>query len=100
MATSDYNRGEMDITGQKATWDGFIKGSTWGSMIIILSVGYATLTVAMGMNWMIALGLMAVVGIGGGMFMKMGARWMATVVLMIALALVVQGFIWLFGAVL
>ncbi len=100
MATSDYTRGEMGIAGQKATWDGFIKGSTWGSMIIILMVGYATLAVAMGMNWMIALGLMAAVGIGGGMFMKMGARWMATVVLLIGLALVVQGFIWLFGAVL
>lgn len=100
MATSDYTRGEMDISSQKATWDGFIKGSTWGSMITILVVGYATLALAAGMNWMVALGLMAIVGIGGGLFMKMGARWMATVVLMIVLALVVQGFIWLFGAVL
>lgn len=100
MATSDYHHGEMDISGQKATWDGFIKGSTWGSLITVLIVGYATLAVAIGMNWMVSLGLMAIVGIAAGFFLKMGARWMATVVLLIVLALIVQFFIWLFGVAL
>lgn len=100
MATSDYHHGEMDISDQKATWDGFIVGSVWGGLLIILAVGYATLALAIGMNWMIALGLMAILGIVSGLLLNLGGRWMATVVLMIVLALIVQGFIGLFSVVL
>ena len=100
MAASEYHRGDMDISAQKATWDGFMVGSIWGSLLIILTVGYAKLAVAIGMNWMIALGLMAVFGIVSGLVMNLGGRWMATVVLMVVLALIVQLFIALFGLVL
>ena len=100
MAASEYHRGDMDISAQKATWDGFMVGSIWGSLLIILTVGYATLAVAIGMNWMIALGLMTVFGIVSGLVMNLGGRWMATVVPMVVLALVVQLFIALFGLVL
>ena len=77
MAASEYHRGDMDISAQKATWDGFMVGSIWGSLLIILTVGYATLAVAIGMNWMIALGLMTVFGIVSGLVMNLGGRWMA-----------------------
>ncbi|WP_027836923.1 aa3-type cytochrome c oxidase subunit IV [Hyphomonas sp.] len=100
MAASEYHRGEMDITDQKATWDGFIIGSIWGSLLVILTVGYATLAIAIGMNWMVSLGLMAIFGVVAGLVMNLGGRWMATVVLMVILALVVQLFIALFGLVL
>ena len=100
MATSEYHHGDMDIEAQKATWHGFIVGSTWGGLMIVLSVGYAVLAVAIGMNWMISLGIMAVVGLAAGLFLNMGGRWMATLVLLIILALVVQGFIGLFGLLL
>ncbi len=100
MAASEYHRGDMDISAQKATWDGFMVGSIWGSLLIILTVGYATLAVAIGMNWMIALGLMTVFGIVSGLVMNLGGRWMATVVLMVVRALFVQLFIALFGLVL
>jgi hypothetical protein len=43
---------------------------------------------------------MAIVGFAAGLLMNLGGRWMATVVVLIGLALVVQAFIWLFGAVL
>ena len=97
MAASEYHRGEMDITDQKSTWDGFIKGSTWGSLIIILMVGYAVLSIAISINWIISLGLMAIVGVAAGLFLNLGGRWMATVVMLIVTALIVQFFIWLFG---
>ena len=100
MAASEYHRGEMDITDQKATWDVFIIGSIWGSLLVILTVGYATLALAIGMNWMVSLGLMAIFGVVAGLVMNLGGRWMATVVLMVILALVVQLFIALFGLVL
>lgn len=100
MASHDYHHGEMDIHGQKATWDGFITGSVWGGLLIILMVGHATLAVAIGLNWAISLGIMAIVGFAAGLLMNLGGRWMATVVVMIVLALIVQATIWLFGAVL
>ena len=100
MATSEYHHGDMDIEAQEATWHGFIVGSTWGGLITVLSVGYAVLAVAIGMNWMISLGLMTVLGFAAGLFLNMGGRWMATMVLLVILALIVQAFIWLFGAAL
>ena len=100
MATSEYHHGEMDIKAQEDTWHGFIVGSTWGGLLTILSIGYAVLAIAIGMNWMIALGLMTVLGFAAGLFLNMGVRWMATMVLLVILALIVQAFIWLFGAAL
>ena len=97
MASQEYQRGQMDISGQRATWGGFMLGATWGCLILTLVVGYSVLTLAIGINWIVSLGLMAAVGFGTGMFMNLGGRWMATVVVMIILALVVQAFIWLFG---
>lgn len=100
MASHEYHRGEMDISGQKATWDGFITGSVWGSLIIILMVGHATLSLAIGLNWAISLGLMTILGLAAGLLMNLGGRWMATVVVLVILALITQALIWLFGAVL
>jgi len=99
MATPEYHRGEMDIQDQKATWEGFITGSAWGGLITILIVGHATLALAIGFNWAVSLGLMATTGFAAGVFLNLGGRWMATVVVMIVLALIVQAMIWLFGAV-
>ncbi len=99
MATHEYHRGEMNIQDQEATWSGFITGSVWGGLIILLLVGHSTLSLAIGMNWAISLGLMAIVGFASGLLLNLGGRWMATVVVLIVLALIVQAMIWLFGAV-
>jgi hypothetical protein len=100
MASQEYHHGDMDIRDQQATWNGFLTGSVWGGLIIVLMVGHAVLSIAIGLDWTISLGLMAIVGFAAGLLMNLGGRWMATVVVLIGLALVVQAFIWLFGAVL
>lgn len=97
MASQEYHRGEMDIHDQQSTWNGFIVGSTWGSLITIMVIGYATLAIAIGLPWLVSLGLMALLGFGAGLFLNLGGRWMATVVVLLVLALIVQGFIWLFS---
>ncbi|MEM6410443.1 MAG: aa3-type cytochrome c oxidase subunit IV [Pseudomonadota bacterium] len=99
MAETDYTHGKMDIAEQERTFEGFLTGTVWGSGIIILVLGYATLTVATGMHWMVALGLMAGLGIGGGFFMGLGISWFAAVIGMTALAVVVQIIIGLFGLI-
>jgi len=97
MATSEYHHGDMDIHAQKATWDGFIKGGTWGALIIALGLGHAILAIAIGIHWAVSLGLMAILGFVAGLFLNLGGRWMATLVILILIALFVQGMIWLFG---
>lgn len=99
MATHEYKRGEMDIRDQKATWDGFIAGSVWGGLALILVLGHATLALAIGMNWAVSLGLMTILGLLAGLLLNLGGRWMATVAALVVLALVVQGFIALFGLI-
>lgn len=98
MASHEYHHGEMDVSQNEATWNGFLRGVLWGSLIIGLMIGYATLALAIPMNWMIALGIMAVVGFVAGMLMNMGGRWYATLVLLIILAVVLRVMIALFGA--
>ena len=97
MASSEYTRGEMDIDSQSKMYGGFIKASAWGSLILLISVGYMVFTLSLGMNWMIALVLSAGAGIAIGMFMGMGGAWIATVVALAGLAIFVQLLIFLFG---
>jgi len=52
------------------------------------------------MDWMVSLGICAVIGFAAGFLLNLGGRWMATMVGLIVLALIVQGFIGLFGLLL
>nr|WP_321439840.1 aa3-type cytochrome c oxidase subunit IV [uncultured Hyphomonas sp.] len=97
MAASEYHHGEMDIHDQQATWDGFIKGTTWGSLILALMLGHALMTVALGLHWAVSLGLMTLVGIGSGIVLNLGGRWYATLVILLFTGLFIQAMIWLFG---
>lgn len=90
MAGSDYTHGDMDVSEQARTWEGFVNFTLWGSGLIILVVAYATFTVAMGMNWIVALGLCAIGGVLGGMFMRMGSAWIAAVIGLTGLAVIIQ----------
>ncbi|MEL6569178.1 MAG: aa3-type cytochrome c oxidase subunit IV [Pseudomonadota bacterium] len=90
MATSEYNHGSMEISDQENTWKGFMTASVWGSAIIMAIVAYATLTLAIGMNWMVSLILCAGAAILGGLFMGMGGTWIVTVIGLTALAVFVQ----------
>lgn len=99
MADSNYVRGEMDIAGQKSTWDGFMKASIWGGFVTILIVAYLTFTLAIGMNWMVSLVLVAGAGLVGGLAMGMGGAWVAVIIGLTALAVFVQIIITLFGLI-
>ena len=97
MATADYTHGEMDITEQSKTWSSFMKGSLWGGAIIMMIVAYATFTLTMGIPWLIALVLVAVSAIVGGLAMSMGGDWLASVIGLSALAVFVQMIITIVG---
>lgn len=92
---SDYVRGEMDITAQKDTWKGFMAAFTWSSFLIVLVLAYATFTITMGMNWLVAMGLLAIAGVVGGLVMGMGSAWIVTVVGLCVVGVFLQFIIWL-----
>ena len=98
--SDNYVRGEMDITTQESTWTGFMKVAQWFSFGLILVLAYAVFTLTMGINWMIALGLMVVAGIVGGLLMGMGSAWLVTVIGLAILGVVLQLIIMFASAVL
>lgn len=99
MASSEYTHGEMKIDAQSKMYSGFMKASAWGSVILLISVGYMVFTLSMGMNWLVSLVLCAGAGIAIGAIMGMGGAWIATVVALAGLAIFVQLLIFLFSMV-
>ena len=90
MAAADFRHDEMDIAEHEQNWQGFKTFVLWGSLITLLSVGYAVFTLALGMNWMVALILLAGSGIVGGLLLGMGSGWVTTVIGLSALAVFIQ----------
>jgi hypothetical protein len=84
-SASDYHKGNMPIVEQKSTWHFFMQATWWGALITGMIILAATLHFAVGMSWWVALGAAIVLGIAGGLFLNLGAAWIATV---IALAIV------------
>ena len=93
--SGEYVRGEMNIDTQKATWEGFMTVAKWSGVMLILAVAYATFTLTMGMNWLVAMALLAIVGIAGGFFMGMGSAWIVTVVGLCVVGIFLQIIIWI-----
>lgn len=100
MAESNYTHGEMNVEAQSGMYSGFMKASAWGSLILLVSVGYMVFTLSMGMNWLVALVLCAGAGLAIGVGMGFGGAWIATIVGLAALALFIQLLIGLFQMVL
>ena len=90
----------MDMASRRGMWKGFGTFTAWGSLLVILVVGYATFTLTMGVPWIGALIGFAVFGIVAGLLMNMGGAWIATVIALSVVALFVQTLIWLGGLLL
>jgi hypothetical protein len=90
----------MDMKAKRAVWQGFGRLTAWGSLLIMLVVGYATFTLTMHVPWIGALIGFAVFGILAGMAMNLGGAWIATVVGLCVLGVIIQVLIWLGSALL
>ena len=97
MASSDYEHGTMNVESQSAMYDGVMKAGMWGAIIILLGIAYSLFILSLGMNWLVALALCAGTGIVIGLVMNMGAAWIGTVIVLSALAIVVQLLVFLGG---
>ena len=69
--------GGMDISDQQATFSGFLTATLWGATHIAQAVALFTLAFAIGAGWWAGLLAVAVLGIGVGLFFRMGSVWWA-----------------------
>jgi aa3 type cytochrome c oxidase subunit IV len=76
---ADYTRGEMNITSQKNTFDGFMSITLWSSLLLAVTLLYLTLVFAVGMDWMGSLIGVAIVGIVLGLVTSMKTSWYVTI---------------------
>ena len=92
MASSNYNRGAMDIEDHTETFGGFMTYSKYGAAAIIVSLLFPILVFGVNLAWPLALLISVVLGVIIGMIMKFHGRYYAAliglgVVLGIAIAL-------------
>ena len=90
MATSDYQKGSMEIGDKGEMYSGMIRWGGWGSLIILAAVAYSTLTLSLGMHWLISLALCTGGFIAAGLFMGFGGAWIATMIGLAGLAVIIQ----------
>jgi len=74
---SNYTRGEMDISGHKKTFAGFMGTSVYGGAAIILSLLYPILVFGVHLGWLTALIVTFVVGVILGVALKFKSGWYA-----------------------
>jgi len=95
VAPPPHTEAYMDMASRRGMWKGFGTLTAWGSMLIILVVGYATFTITMGVPWIASMIGLAVFGILTGLAMNMGGAWIATVIGLCVLGVFLEILIWL-----
>lgn len=85
MGETAANRGHMEIGDQRATFNGFLVGGLWTSVLIIQTVALLTLAFAIGVGWWAGLAAYVIIGAGAGLFFKMQGAWWAILVVAIVL---------------
>jgi hypothetical protein len=94
---SDHVRGEMDITHQKDTFDGFMSITVWSSILIVASVLSLTLIFAVGFDWMMSIVAGTALCVAAGMALGMKTNWYITVAVVTVLSLISGGIVSLFS---
>jgi len=77
MASSDYIRGEMEIAPQEGAYKGFMAGTVYGGVAIIVMLLYPILVFAVKLPWLTSLGLAVALGLILGIALKLKAGWYA-----------------------
>lgn len=65
----------MDISGQNATFGGFIRVTLWSTALTTIGVLFLTLLFATSWNWFQSLMVTVVVGVAGGLMLRLSAAW-------------------------
>ena len=71
----DHMASGMDITDQRQTFSGFMAVTVWSSLLIVMAVAGLTVAFAIGAGWLAGVGVYAVIGILGGLVLRMKSVW-------------------------
>lgn len=85
----------MDMAARRGMWKGFGTLAAWGSLLVLMVIGYAVFTLTMHIPWIGAMIGFAVFGIAAGLLMNLGGAWVATVIGLCVLAVFLQVLIYL-----
>ncbi len=80
---SDYKKGEMEVSAQRGTFDGFMGLTIYGGSLIGLALLFAIFTVGgVGLSWPPALLLTLITGIVIGIALKLKGAWYASIIML------------------
>ncbi len=77
---SDYKHGDMEITAQEGTFDGFMAGTMYGGAAIIVGLLFPILVFGAGLSWLPSLIASVVVGVLIGIGLKLKGAWYASLI--------------------
>jgi len=80
MASTDYKRGEMEVTSQKGTFGGFMNGTVYGGAAIVYILLFPIFMFAVRMGWFPSLIISVVVAIIIGAALKLKGAWYVFVI--------------------
>ena len=93
----DYKHGEMDISEQSSTFDGFIKWSIWLGLLTIVGLLSAVLIWGFGYPWLNSIFAGLFVGAVLGALLRMKAAWYVTLAGVAVVAIIGAGVAGLIG---
>lgn len=77
---SNYTRGQMDVSEQRAMFVGSMKAGVSCTLVTAYTIFFLTLAFAAGTGWFTALGAGVAVGLIGGLVLKQGPWYWLTLV--------------------
>ena len=80
MASTDYKRGEMEVTNQQGTFGGFMNGTVYGGAAIVYILLFPICMFAVGLGWMPSLITAVIVAFILGVALKLKGGWYVFVV--------------------
>ncbi len=80
MASTDYKRGQMEVSEQRGTFGGFINTTVYGGAAIVYILLYPILMFAVGMNWLPSLFISIIVACIIGMALRLKGKWYGFVI--------------------
>ena len=80
MASTDYKRGEMEVTSQQGTFGGFMTGTVYGGAAIVYILLFPICMFAVGLGWLPSLIAAVVVAFLIGIALKLKGGWYVFVV--------------------
>lgn len=76
----EHHHGQMEVSSHKAMFDGFVKVTEWGIVLVAMLLALLTFGFAMGYGWWVGMFGWVLIGAAAGALLKMGPSWWATLI--------------------